>query len=150
MSKASEKREKRAQARGQTRRIGSMVAGIVVVAVIAILLLVFLPAGGGDKEITVFEAADKIDQGAFVLDVRTQEEWAEYHITGATLIPLDELEARVDEVPRDQEVVVVCRSGNRSQQGRNILLDAGFTEVSSMKGGLIEWQTQGYPVVAGP
>jgi rhodanese-related sulfurtransferase len=101
-------------------------------------------------EISVDEAFARYEQGAFVLDVRTPEEWAEYHAPNTTLIPLDELEARLDEVPRDQEVVVVCRSGNRSQVGRDILLDAGFTNVASMAGGLKTWRAAGYPVISGP
>ena len=151
MSKSSKKREARAQARAQSqtrRNIVLAVVGIVVVAAV-ILLAVFLPGKSADQ-ISVAEAVAKRDQGAFILDVRTVAEWEEYHIPDSTLIPLDELEARIDEVPRDQEVVVVCRSGNRSQQGRDILKRAGFTEVSSMTGGLTEWGAQGYPTVAGP
>jgi rhodanese-related sulfurtransferase len=56
----------------------------------------------------------------------------------------------VDELPRDREIVVVCRPGNRSAQGRDILLNAGFTRVTSMAGGLIECGAAGYPTVSGP
>jgi rhodanese-related sulfurtransferase len=101
-------------------------------------------------EISVAEAAAKREAGAFILDVRTQEEWNEYHIPGATLIPLDQLEARVAEVPQDQEVVVVCRSGNRSKPGRDALKAAGYTQVTSMSGGLKEWQAANLPTVTGP
>jgi rhodanese-related sulfurtransferase len=80
------------------------------------------------------------------LDVRTQEEWNEFHAPNTTLIPLDQLASRLNEVPTDREIVVVCRSGNRSQQGRDILLNAGFEQVTSMTGGLNEWQASGYPV----
>ena len=58
--------------------------------------------------------------------------------------------SRVDELPRDQEIVVVCRSGNRSQQGRAILLEAGFTQVTSMAGGVTQWRAAGHPTVSGP
>lgn len=88
--------------------------------------------------------------GAFILDVRQPEEWDEYHIPGATLIPLGELPSRVDELPDDQPVVVVCRSGNRSQQGRDILKAAGFDEVTSMAGGVNDWRSAGYPIETGP
>lgn len=147
MSKTSKKRAERAQARAQaqTRRNIILVGGVVALVAV-ILLVVFLPGG---KQISVSEAAAKGDQGAFILDVRTPEEWEDFHIEGSTLIPLEELKARVGEVPRDAEVVIVCRSGNRSQEGRDILLGAGFTNVSSMKGGLLDWQKQNYPVVAG-
>jgi phage shock protein E len=127
------------------------IGGIVVVA--AVILLVILATNGGSPapaEISVADAATKRDQGAFILDVRTPEEWEQFHIPDSTLIPLDELEARVDEVPSDQEVVVVCRTGNRSQQGRGILKSAGFTQVSSMAGGVTEWQSEGYPIETGP
>jgi rhodanese-related sulfurtransferase len=95
-------------------------------------------------------AAAKREAGAFILDVRQPEEWNEFHIPDATLIPLGELASRVDEVPRDQEIVVVCRSGNRSQQGRDILLKAGFTQVTSMAGGVTQWKAAGHPTVSGP
>jgi len=84
--------------------------------------------------------------GAFVLDVRTVEEWNEFHAPNSTLIPLDQLASRLNEVPRDRQVVVVCRSGNRSQQGRDILLNAGFEQVTSMTGGLNEWRAGGFPI----
>ena len=101
-------------------------------------------------EISVAEAAAKREAGAFILDVRTQEEWNEYHIPGSTLIPLDQLETRVKEVPQDKEVVVVCRSGNRSKPGRDALKAAGFTQVTSMSGGLKEWSAAKLPTVTGP
>ena len=50
----------------------------------------------------------------------------------------------------DKEVVVVCRSGNRSQQGRDSLREAGFEQVTSLAGGLKEWVALGYPTVSGP
>ena len=73
--------------------------------------------------------------GTFVVDVRTQEEWDEYHVPNTTLIPLDQLPNRLSEVPKDKEIVVICRSGNRSQEGRDILLSAGYN-ATSMTGGV--------------
>lgn len=85
---------------------------------------------------------------AFFLDVREQEEWNEYHAPNTTLIPLGQLAARVGEipVPKDAPIVVVCRSGNRSDEGRDILRRAGFTNVTSMDGGLKTWRQLGYPI----
>ena len=102
------------------------------------------------SEVSVAEAVKLRDAGAFVLDVRQPEEWEQVHIPGATLIPLGELQVRSDELPKDAKVLVVCRSGNRSQQGRQILLAAGFTTVTSMAGGVTQWQLEGNPVVSGP
>ena len=123
--------------------------GIVAVVALVVYLLVATSggAGGGLPSTTsVDEAYSMYQDGAFVLDVRTVEEWNEFHAPGTTLIPLDELASRVDEVPRDRPIVVVCRSGNRSDEGRDILLDAGFTQVTSMDGGLNEWRASGYPI----
>jgi rhodanese-related sulfurtransferase len=100
-------------------------------------------------DVTVSAAAELNDEGAFVLDVREPDEFAGGHIAGATLIPLGQLAARVDEVPRDRAVVVVCRTGHRSAQGRDVLLSAGFTAVTSMTGGMTEWIAAGHPVVTG-
>lgn len=136
-----------------------LIGGLVLIAVLA-LAGVWLSqqnnTGGAaalaalPKEISVAQAFEKRQSGAFVLDVRQPEEWAEYHVPGSTLIPLGELESRLSELPRDQEIVVVCRSGNRSQEGRDILLNAGFSQVTSMAGGLIEWQASGNETVTGP
>ena len=101
---------------------------------------------GLPAEISVEEAYQKYQQDVFFLDVRTQEEWDQFHIPNTTLIPLGELPDRLNELPRDRQIVVVCRSGNRSQSGRDTLLNAGFTNVTSMTGGVTEWSNQGYPI----
>ncbi|CAG1014174.1 MAG: rhodanese-like domain-containing protein [Anaerolinea sp.] len=100
-------------------------------------------------EISVAEAATLRQAGAFILDVREPSEWTEFHIPGATLIPLGELSSRVSELPKDKDIVVVCRSGNRSQSGRDILTQAGFTRVTSMSGGMNQWRSAGYETVTG-
>lgn len=100
-------------------------------------------------EVSVGEASRLRDAGAFMLDVREPDEWAAGHIEGATLIPLGELAARASEVPADRQVVVVCRSGNRSAQGRDVLLGAGLPSVTSMAGGMTDWAASGKPVVTG-
>jgi rhodanese-related sulfurtransferase len=134
------------------RRPGAQIAVLAVVALIVYLLLQMggtssTPAATSlPKEINVSEAYTKYQQGAFFIDVRTQEEWNEYHAPNTSLIPLDQLPARLNELPKDRQIVVVCRSGNRSAQGRDILLNAGFTQVTSMAGGLSEWRASGYPV----
>lgn len=97
-------------------------------------------------EVTVDQAHELYEQGVFFLDVRTQEEWDQFHAPDSTLITLDQLEGRLNELPQDEPIVVVCRSGNRSQTGRDILLKNGFEDVTSMAGGLTAWQAAGYPV----
>ena len=104
------------------------------------------PAVAVPATITVDEAYEKYQQGVFFLDVRTQEEWDDYHAPNSTLIPLDQLSSRVGELPQGEEIVVVCRSGNRSQQGRDILRSNGLEASTSMAGGLKEWRAAGYPI----
>ncbi len=97
-------------------------------------------------QISVDEAHQLYQEGVFFLDVRTQEEWDDFHAPNATLIPLDQLETRLNELPNNEQIVVVCRSGNRSQAGRDILLNNGFEQVTSMAGGLNAWRSAGYPI----
>lgn len=91
-------------------------------------------------------AAIQDNPGVFVIDVREPWEYAEGHIPGVTLIPLGELAARLDEIPVNGEVIVTCRSGNRSQQAADYLLQQGFDNVHNMAGGILAWQDAGLPV----
>jgi rhodanese-related sulfurtransferase len=84
-----------------------------------------------------------------MLDVRSLEEWQEGYIPGATLIPLDQISSRYDELPQDQEIVIYCRSGNRSGQALALLEEAGFSKIFSMDGGINEWISAGYEVMTG-
>lgn len=101
------------------------------------------------KEVSTADALALREGGALVLDVREPDEWAAGHIPDATLIPLGELQARLGELPTDRNIVVVCRSGNRSAEGRDILLGAGFPAVTSMAGGMTDWTAAGYPTTSG-
>ncbi len=97
--------------------------------------------------ISAEDAIQLIDDGAFLLDVRTPAEYQEAHLEGSTLIPLDTLAARADELPRDEPIVIYCRSGNRSLQAVYLLEQAGFERVHSMDLGINNWIAQGYDVV---
>ncbi|NYT19527.1 MAG: rhodanese-like domain-containing protein, partial [Methanosarcinales archaeon] len=71
------------------------------------------------------------------------------HIEGAVNINVNELGSRLDEVPRDETILVYCRTGARSVTASNILVDAGYTDVYNMPGGINKWKTEGYPYVSG-
>lgn len=116
--------------------VGLMVLGMQVLAACA--SFTSTTAGVGIN-VSVQQAADLRENGALMLDVRTVEEWNEAHIPGASLIPLDQLETRMSEVPTDVPVVIYCRSGNRSQNALWILRDAGMTNVHNMLGGINAW-----------
>lgn len=90
-------------------------------------------------------AAARWESGAVLLDVREPSEWNAGHVPGAEHVPLGELAVRVDELPADSEILVICRSGNRSQQGRDILAAAGFERVASVNGGVRAWRDAGLP-----
>jgi rhodanese-related sulfurtransferase len=124
---------------------------IVILAVTGFVVFQQSPraAASVPPEISVSQASQLRDQGAFILDVREPSEWVQFHIPGATLIPLGDLPNRLSEVPKDRQVVVVCRTGHRSAQGRDILLKAGYTKVTSMAGGVTDWQAQKLPIAKG-
>jgi len=132
------------------------VAAVLVLAGIVIWLSVFLNSASAEKaadvqpakiiEVSAAEALEKIKQGVFVLDVRTQAEYDQAHIANSTLIPLDVLKNRLNELPGGREIVLVCRSGNRSKQALSVLKWAGITDASSMAGGINAWRQAGYPL----
>jgi rhodanese-related sulfurtransferase len=138
------------QKKNNTLLIGGIIALIVLGASAIWFVSQSTATSSYPREISVADAVAKRDTGAFILDVRQPEEWNEFHIPDSTLIPLDQLAARMNELPKDREIVIVCRSGNRSAQGRDILLNAGFTQVTSMAGGLTQWKAAGNPTVSGP
>ncbi|MBT3322211.1 MAG: rhodanese-like domain-containing protein [Anaerolineae bacterium] len=154
MAKKQNKASKRkAQQNAQKKKEQMMIAiAAVVVVVIAFLVFGGNPSGGDSlpAEINTATGYQMFQDGAFLLDVRTQPEWEEYHVDGATMVVLDELESRISEVPFDQEVIIICNSGNRSQVARDILLAAGHTQVTSIAGGIQGWMSAGHAVVSGP
>jgi len=104
------------------------------------------------------QAADGVDvkqaqsmnqQGALLLDVRESDEYAAMHAPNAKLIPLGQLGSRLQEIAayKDKPIVVMCRSGRRSAQAVSLLQQAGYTQVSNVKGGIQAWQADGLEVV---
>ena len=81
-----------------------------------------------------------------ILDVREQSEYDAGHIPGVTLIPLNDVPNRLNEIPKDKPVIVTCRSGNRSGQATDFLRQQGYTNVHNMTGGINAWQQAGYAV----
>ncbi len=118
--------------------------GIAVLALAAFFLT--RPKPVVSAEINPAQAYEKFGQGAFFLDVRSAEEWAQIHIANSKLIPLDELKSRLGELPQDQDIVLVCLSGKRSKEGLAVLQQAGFERAFCMEGGISVWKAAGYPV----
>jgi len=83
-----------------------------------------------------------VPAGAFLLDVREDDEWADGHAPDATHIPLGEVPARVSELPRDQQVVAICKGGVRSARATAFLREQGI-DAHNYDGGMLAWAAAG-------
>ncbi|MHB8467338.1 MAG: rhodanese-like domain-containing protein [Acidimicrobiales bacterium] len=97
-------------------------------------------------EVDPAEAIRLLDDGAVLLDVREDDEWAEGRSPRATHIRLSELPGRVAELPRDRTVVAICHLGGRSHRAATFLLAQGLTAVN-VTGGMKAWIDGGHAVV---
>ncbi len=145
---ANRKKQHQKQAKKKNNLIW-IFAAVVVLGVIAALIATS-QTGQASSSVTVKKASELFAEGAYLLDVREPEEWNEAHVDGAVLIPLEELPGRVDELPTDRDILIICRSGNRSAEARDFLRQAGIMNTISVSGGLNAWKAAGLPVVKGP
>jgi len=127
----------------------AILASILIMAIVSGCVSSTIPSEKVKHvDISVQQGKEMIDRGeVFILDVRTQDEYNEGHILGSTLIPVDELDSRLKELPRDKKILVYCRSGSRSLTASEKLENSGFTQLYNMKGGITEWKNAGYDVV---
>jgi hydroxyacylglutathione hydrolase len=97
--------------------------------------------------VTAPELAQRLtrDRDLVVLDVRESVEWAGGHVSGARHIPMREITARIDEVPRDRTVAITCAGGARSSLVGSMLLAQGFTDLLNVWGGMTGWAQAGLP-----
>jgi rhodanese-related sulfurtransferase len=92
------------------------------------------------------EAVALLDAGAFLLDVRENEEWAAGHAPQATHVPMGEIQDRASELPVDRTVVCMCRVGGRSGAVAKALVVGGY-DVRNVDGGMLAWAAAGLPVI---
>ncbi len=87
--------------------------------------------------------------GVFLLDVRSDKQWADGHIEGATHIPSGELGAMASALPEDKakKILVYCNSGNKSQAAAKALIEMGYASVDELQPGIKGWIAEGKPVV---
>ena len=92
------------------------------------------------------QAAERLrNREAVVVDVRQHNEWRAGRIRGAVHIPLHELAAQIDRMPRDRTLITVCRSGHRSAAAARALHRVGY-EVENLRGGMMQWARAGLPL----
>jgi rhodanese-related sulfurtransferase len=97
------------------------------------------------NEVSREEARKLIEDGAQLIDVRTDHEWEVGRIAGATHLPLDQLAQRAGEVDKERPVVLYCRGGNRSTMATAALADAGY-DARKLSEGIVGWVEAGLPV----
>ena len=90
-------------------------------------------------EIDVMTAADQLRAGALLLDVREPHEVATCAIPGSRHIPMRQIPAQLEELPRDQLILVHCHHGGRSMRVTQFLRANGFSQVSNVAGGIDTW-----------
>ena len=125
---------------------------VVLKVVVALSLLGALAASGcfaaEPKNISSAQAQALLarDKKVVVLDVRTPEEFRQARLHGAMLIPVSELEKRIQEIPRGRPLLVYCAVGSRSKSAASFLASRGFPEVYQISDGLVGWYKNGFPV----
>ncbi len=82
-----------------------------------------------------------------LIDIRTPAETAQGIIPGARLLPMHLIPLRLDEIPKEREAVIYCRSGARSYQACAYLMQQGYRQVINLRGGIIAWARHGLPII---
>jgi adenylyltransferase/sulfurtransferase len=103
-----------------------------------------------DLEISATTLAERISRGdSFALvDVREPYEHAAGHLDNSIHIPMQQVPQQLGRIPRDQEVIVYCRSGGRSASVQQFLMNQGFTKVKNLSGGMLAWKRDVDPAMA--
>ena len=106
--------------------------------------------GVNDTDITPLDLSQRLKDGEDIVlvDVREPHEWNAGHLQNAQHIPMGQLVARLAEIPRDREVVMICRSGARSAHAQHHLLQSGYERVRNLAGGMMRWAREVDPSIA--
>jgi rhodanese-related sulfurtransferase len=102
-----------------------------------------------ERQLTVPEFEDMLrarKKTALVVDVREQQEFIHGHLPDAVLVPLRHVIEDAEQLPRDRDLMLVCRSGRRSTRAMHWLIGLGFEHVVNLKGGILSWKAMGRPV----
>ena len=101
------------------------------------------------KEICPTTTQSWVKRGALLVDVREANEVNQlaFDVPNLLHIPLSEFEERFTEIPKDQKVVMVCKSGGRSLRAAGFLVNHGYDQVVNMQYGIIRWVQKGFPTI---
>jgi rhodanese-related sulfurtransferase len=121
---------------------------LLVAMAIPALFLLWRSRASAEGSVSPAEASAQIKdrKNLQLIDVRTGAEYAEGHLAGAKLIPVQEIEARLSEIDKSKPVLLYCRSGHRSGTALKILQDHGYADAKHMQGGINAWKSAGLPV----
>ena len=102
------------------------------------------------KEINSTELNNRLssDEGPYLLDIRSEAEVVHGMLPDSTHLPMHLIPLRMNDFPKDKEIVLYCRSGARSHHACMYLMQQGMQNVINLKGGIIDWARQGYQIVA--
>jgi len=99
------------------------------------------------QDVSAEDAYEMVEGGGFLLDIREADEWDAGHAPEAVWIPMGELQGRSGELPRDQRIVTICRTGSRSRAVTDALVAAGYDAVN-VDGGMRAWIAEDFDVLA--
>jgi rhodanese-related sulfurtransferase len=129
-----------------------IVFAVIIIAGAAYYYFTQMKPGGisGYGNVDVGKARDLIAEKAdlVILDVRTESEYEGGHLEGAINIPVEELSQRLSELNQNDDLLVYCRTGNRSTTAVGILRENGFDRIYHMDGGITAWENMGFPTVS--
>jgi len=125
-----------------------LVGGTVVLALAALAYEISKARGGG-QSVGPLDAVRLLNQGALLLDVRTQAEFDGGHVIDARHVPQEQVAQSGESLKkyRDKVVITCCESGMRSGAAARVLLAQGFTQVVNLRGGLQAWRAENLPLV---
>ncbi len=120
----------------------------IVTIVLAMLLVASVVFAAAVKPLSVKDAQALIAKAPnlYILDVRTPDEYRQARMKNSVLIPVNDLERRLNEVPRNRPVLVICAVGARSKQASEFLVAQGYKEVYHLNDGLVGWYRAGLPI----
>lgn len=119
-----------------------LLVGLIVLLFIGFIGFQFMDSSAEISNISTDELAKKLESGdnqVVYIDVREPDEYAAGHVPGIMNLPLSTLSEDSANFSKDAEIVIICRSGNRSMQAAEKLRDFGFTKLVNVQGGMNDW-----------